>query len=1449
MSADASTPDPLALLADDFVSRFRRGERPSISEYAAAHPDLAARINELFPTLVMMEQADESAGPSEPVGEPRQTDARSAARTPTVGARLGDYQIVRELGRGGMGVVYEAEQLSLRRRVALKILPPQVAHDPRTLERFRHEAQAAAKLHHTNIVPIFDVGCEAESHFYTMQFIRGQALDRVLDELRRLKLAADANSSDALHPGRTNQHKGAAPRGAVELGESSAGVASQTVDFILSGFDAAPIAPTQLGLLERAGLEGPTSEAVPEEKLEPPLATTQAGSRVAMRSETSSLRGEEKGAPSASTLSLGSAPGALRFYQAVARIGIQIADALSYAHDRGVMHRDVKPSNILLDLAGTAWIADFGLAKTEGMALTRTGDVVGTIRYMAPERFRGEGDARSDVYALGLTLYELLTLEVPFGAADHLALIRAIASVDPPRPRSIDRRLPIDLETIVCKAIDKDPARRYQSAAALSDDLRRFLDFRPILARQIGWSERAWRFCHRNPVVASATALVLLLLLTIAVVMSNSSWRLAEQLAHVETARKSESIALQNEGRARRQSDRALFDAYLQQARARRLSRSPGRRLEALAAIQNALALADRVEFSSLDWRQLRDEAIGALILVDVREAGTIPLGKEEIRAIQFDVSMQRCALHLPDQSIEVRLAGGVQPTARMGPFPGRNPDFALSRSGRFLAVRHGDPLRLSLFDLADGPARELIEVPVRETSQFAFSPDESLLAYVAPAGATMLLSVLQPSDQRVIDVTPDVTLLDFHPQKRLLACVEEDVIHLCDVDSARTLLHIGRDKFVGSVRWRPDGQCLAINEFDRTVQYWDVERQRPGRQLRGHENRFIDFDFDSAGRMMVSSDAARELRLWDARTGLELLECRGELTKPAFHGAGPRFATIDPSAGLVRLWDVVGGQEYRTLVHDAEWAQFSDAAHTTPDSRLLFSRLAGGMAFWDLNTGDELDYVYIGPWGARSAMDANGSFFTDDHQGVFRWPVERSTADPVEISLRELERIPLPPSQGQIACTPKGDVVATPIRTGAVVWRRGPPQRLVMLAPTPAGVTCVALSPEGRLAVTGGGTGAGLRLWNAATGELLQELSTDHCGAAGFSSDGQWLATTGAACQLWNARSWQPTQRIEGSAFAFSPDSRLLAVDTRNEGIRLIDVKTGGEVARLDDAKQDVAVGLSFSADGSKVLVTTNHRTPSIPVWDLDAICSGLRALGLDGELGTLRAASVRAAGNLSSRRDEPVVFNEWGLPRRAIRPSVRLAFNADSIHRTMTERNYSGEESAVNRLEFARRQASKGDWDSAVATCARVVREYTDWAPGLNALSRVLAICPKFELRDSRRAIELARRCVDAMPETSQHWNTLGLAQYRNNLFREAIDSLLRAESMQPDRDTARNGFVLALAFHRLGDMAAAREWFETSREWVMLHQGSLDCDAQIAAEMKMLEAEARELLAFCD
>jgi len=376
------------------------GERPQPEDYQTRFPEL---------------DPDWLAGavlpPIETQEKPLDAGAAAAAEKNN-GKRLGDFEIIRELGRGGMGVVYEALQISLKRKVALKVLSAGLGLTPKAVQRFRREAEAAAKLHHTNIVPVYATGEQGGTHFYAMELIEGPSLDQVVRQIK---------ASGGRQPPDTASHPGAdAPRS-------------------------------------------------------PELETT--GPYVSESSKMQAL----------STSSLSSVS---RYFDTVGRMIAEVAYALEYAHQQGIIHRDIKPSNLLLSPAHRLSVNDFGLARMlEQPGMTMTGEFVGTPAYMSPEQItagRTPLDHRTDIYSLGATLYELLTLHPPFLGERRDQLLAQILPKEPKAPRKMSPRVPVDLETICLKAMEKDPDRRYQTAGELAEDLRRYVNRFAISARRPG---------------------------------------------------------------------------------------------------------------------------------------------------------------------------------------------------------------------------------------------------------------------------------------------------------------------------------------------------------------------------------------------------------------------------------------------------------------------------------------------------------------------------------------------------------------------------------------------------------------------------------------------------------------------------------------------------------------------------------------------------------------------------------------------------------------------------------------------------------------------------------------------------------------------------------------------------------------------------------------------------
>jgi serine/threonine protein kinase len=440
-TASASIDPVFGRLVEELTARLQAGEPIDWPAVEREHAEFAEELRAVRPALEVLGRLS-GAGDAAVSGVAALTDGEDL-----VPGVLGDFRILREVGRGGMGVVYEAEQVSLRRRVALKVLPYAGALDARQLQRFRNEALAAASLHHEHIVPVYFVGCERGVHFYAMQFIDGQSL---ADVIRTLRSATRQDVSEA------------------------------------TGDD-------------RPGGDSPT----------PPVA--------ALSTEPAGKRGRE-------------------YYRTAARLIAAAADALEYAHSLGVVHRDVKPANLLLDGSGKLWVADFGLARVGSDAgLTMSGDLLGTLRYMSPEQAlakHGLVDHRTDVYSLGATLYELLTLRPAVAGDDKQEILHNIASAEPTPPRKLDRTIPAGLETITLKAVAKTPAERYATAREFAEDLRRFLEDKPIRARRPTVRQRLARWGRRHPGLTAALGLVAGLLIA-------GVWAWNRETTKAETAARS----------------------------------------------------------------------------------------------------------------------------------------------------------------------------------------------------------------------------------------------------------------------------------------------------------------------------------------------------------------------------------------------------------------------------------------------------------------------------------------------------------------------------------------------------------------------------------------------------------------------------------------------------------------------------------------------------------------------------------------------------------------------------------------------------------------------------------------------------------------------------------------------------------------------------------------------
>lgn len=448
--------DPRILaVVEEYMQELEAGRAPDRREYIERYPELSDSIAHCLEGLALMHSGVKA--------KPRMC---SGERTVSLGvgderlvAPLGDFQIVRELARGGMGIVYEAIQLSLGRRVALKVLPFAANLETRHLQRFKIEAQAAALLHHTHIVPIYAVGCERGLHFYAMQLIQGDSLATVIKQLRERE------------------------------GRSQKKVSSSNIH------DPSPL-PSATPAFQSLGNDGETrGETSFNSTLD--VSRTLTGDGLVLNEH---------------------------YCRRVAHLMVQAAEGLDHAHQSGVVHRDVKPANLILDATGNVWITDFGLAQLQSdNGITRSGDFVGTFRYMSPEQMSGQRtviDHRADIYSLGATMYELLTLESAFPAENHQELLYQVLHAEPRKLRQWNQNIPPELETIVLKALSKNLADRYRSAGDFAADIKRYLDNKPILAQRPSLVDRAKKWSRRHPSVVIAGA-ILLFAIAVASLVSN----------------------------------------------------------------------------------------------------------------------------------------------------------------------------------------------------------------------------------------------------------------------------------------------------------------------------------------------------------------------------------------------------------------------------------------------------------------------------------------------------------------------------------------------------------------------------------------------------------------------------------------------------------------------------------------------------------------------------------------------------------------------------------------------------------------------------------------------------------------------------------------------------------------------------------------------------------------
>jgi serine/threonine protein kinase/tetratricopeptide (TPR) repeat protein/WD40 repeat protein len=1485
-------------LAAEFAERFRRGERPSLREYQDRFPELADDIQELFPALVEVEQADADRPELAPDGE-------TVTEAPPL-RQVGDYRILREIGRGGMGVVYEAEQVSLGRRVALKILSSHGLGDAKAQQRFRREARSAARLHHTNIVPVFEVGQDGDICYYAMQLIHGQGLDQVIGEVRRLREFSAADLQDVKPAtARTLPQVDGAPRSKA---------VTQAAKSLLTGRLEAATQSAEQPLAEPPSFPQPTS------------------------SSTSAL------GLGRSNLS-GTHAGQRPYFDSVARVGLQTALALAHAHARGILHRDVKPSNLLLDESGVVWVTDFGLAKTEDDNLTRTGDMPGTLRYMAPERFHGQCDARADLYALGLTLYELLVLAPAYTASHRLHLIEQIRSQDPPRLRTLDPRVPRDLETVVLKAIDKDPRLRYQSAEDLAEDLRRFLADEPIQARRTRLPERLGRWCRRNPAVAGLLAAVFLSLLLGTIVASAFAF-------HAEASARQAQQDRDKAREAEREGRRKLFEAYLAEAKANRLSRRTGQRFETLARVADAAALARDLDVPEERLAELRLVAVTALAMPDLspRYLGAVPEN-----ATITDLSDDLTRVLLWDATAKTHVIRSVGDGEELFRLPGIDRQFQAFFGPRGHYIVRAEALEGAPVEVWKMDGRKLTSV---RKDRFAvywpglhFRPDSSILALPQVHGALVIWDLQNGTE---INRLPDAgaerePMVALHPTEPLVASCSYFTTHvlLRDYQTGQTIQKISPPWTMGcsSVVWHPGGRRLFVSAGDSNeVQEYAFDPQlRELRPLRLLRTPLVPggniLAVNPAGDRLASRGWNEGPGLLDLETGQLLFQARSMQVLNRFHFAADGRSLIGTyglprgriSYGVVSVGDA---REVRTIALSGSGSGWQRPV-VHPNGRLAVVPQGDHFTFVDLATLRELGEVKRGSRRFISvAFDGDGSLYTNSFEGYFRWPVRLERES---LTVGPPERLPFTPGSGSIAVSADGRTVAQAQYAG---YGMAPYAGGWLLTPDrpndpfylDAGVSMDAtdISRDGRWVVFGVHL-RGMNVYDSRTSRHVWKDMDNRLGIVGrFTPDGRWLVGGFGACRVGD---WNTTVVLDpshtGSLHDVSPDSRLALIGMAEGYARLIEIATGRELVRIEPP--DGSLGqMTFTPDGTRLL---ERCAPGLRIWDLRRIRHRLADFGLDwdgpayapestgplclpaqltltvsgGELLSdptklseyergltlfrLAADCFDAQGNLdharwliqANRHAEALPHLQLALLSRPESYAVRMnkglcllrlgrvedavpEFTAAARARPEDHRPRYQRAQAFERLG---RHAEAADDLTAVllrfpedaelyqerAACYKAlgdrVKEASDraamakWLPrsarGLNERAWRLLTGPLGE-RDAKKGLELIRKAVALEPDEAMFLNTLGVALYRNDRWTEAITSFENSLAHGKGKYDAFDLFFLAMCHAKLGDAATAKDCFDRAVKWFDAQRGLGETHIE---ELKAFRAEAAEVI----
>jgi WD40 repeat protein len=1191
-----------AILAE-YLEAVENGDLPDCEAFKARYPRYAGRLDEFFSDQKRFAQlaapfqgvaAAAKKRPGVDVPATLDTSFNSAGRAssdsvlheppdPLPGEFVryfGDYELIQEIARGGMGVVYEARQNSLNRTVALKmILAGQLATDAE-VQRFQQEAEAAANLDHPNIVPIHEVGQYKGRHYFTMKLVEGGAL---ADHLARLR-----------------------------------------VD-----------------------------------------------------------------------------------HRASVRIMAKVARGVHFAHQRGILHRDLKPANILLDAAGEPHVTDFGLAKRvdreAGLTITKPGGILGTPAYMSPEQAQGEQQltTATDIYSLGAILYALLTGQPPFRGATPLDVLLQLRDKEPAPPRSVDRSVPRDLETICLKCLEKDPLARYTSADALADDLDRWLAGKPIEARPVTTTERLVKWSRRQPLLAGSLGTVVVAVLGL-LILAGFLWKNAEaraeavkdlgqaktELAQVDTerqqaeAKKSEAEKLADEQRKLADQQKALAEKIAVQVE--QLQKAADEAQERLATADRAARRTTYVADMQLAHAAWKDENVA--LVNELLEKQRPTAGADDLRGFEWRYLWRQSHL-------EVRQWMTIEP-----PSNSLANGIAVSPDGKTVATASSEAIRL--WNLADGRLVKTIDTKNLGCLGLRFSDGGRQLTVAAkkPAadiGKFMQQSVVGPAmkmekltlatlgeqvEFRVWnlddDKPPAILPLDaaklpgplqttfvggmfaqHEGDAMFVSCVAGSAdgkwLALCgartdvpggnrnksseilggklliwDVEKAQVVATQNAPMVIISAAFSPDGKKLAIGNSDGAVGIGEPDLAQPPQLLLGHRGYVNALRFSTDGNRLISGAADGKIIVWDAVAGKEMRQLRGHILPVTWLDLVPNSDLLVSSSfdGNLKLWDLAGPAQPQVL--RGHNAAIRSLAFSKDASELISVDDQQAIITWDVTEGMRKREQKPGPGysynpNRRLSLDGSVMAWTEGQRDTIRY---RPTAGGAEKTISWKGHVPF-----EVAISPDNQfIVARDLKAdgGMAVWRIADGEQLATLDKTVTGVVASpTFSPDG-VQIAAGAIG-GLLIWDWKGGqfETITPQKDAQFSQVAYSRDGRRLAVavhsgTGLSVTsvvvIIDVASKQVIAHCQGAVrfgtgMAFSPDGTRLAtigISASQQAVfKLWDTVTGRETfsAALPPS---IVTAVAFSPDGHRLAAAiqaiditaalTGRQIPSdIHIWD----------------------------------------------------------------------------------------------------------------------------------------------------------------------------------------------------------------------------------------------------------